>query len=46
MTTDAAGLAQGSINVDPVDEKVTVTATETDPGGLVLGPTSELSQGG
>ena len=27
----------------PVDEKVTVTATETDPNGFVLGPTSELS---
>ena len=43
MTTDATGLAQGSIIVDPVDEKVTVTATETDPNGFVLGPTSELS---
>ena len=29
--------------VDPVDEKVTVTATDTDPNGFVLGPTSELS---
>ena len=43
VTTDATGLAQSSIIVDPVDEKVTVTATETDPNGLVLGPTSELS---
>ena len=43
VTTDATGLAQGSIIVDPVDTKVTVTATETDPNGLVLGPTSELS---
>ncbi len=43
VTTDANGLAQGSITVDPVDPKVTVTATETDPNGIVLGPTSELS---
>jgi parallel beta-helix repeat protein len=43
VTTDGTGLAQGSITVDPVDEKVTVTATETDPNGFVLGPTSELS---
>ena len=43
MTTDANGLAQGSIIVETVDEKVTVTATETDANGFVLGPTSELS---
>ena len=43
VTTDGTGLAQGSITVDPVDTKVTVTATETDPNGVVLGPTSELS---
>ena len=43
VTTDGTGLAQGSITVDPVDTKVTVTATETDPNGLVLGPTSEIS---
>jgi len=43
VTTDGNGLAQGSITVDPVDTKVTVTATETDPNGVVLGPTSELS---
>ena len=43
VTTDGAGLATGSITVAPVDEKVTVTATETDPNGVVLGPTSELS---
>jgi parallel beta-helix repeat protein len=46
VTTDANGLAQGSITVDPVDEKVTVTATETDANGFVAGPTSELSQCG
>jgi parallel beta-helix repeat protein len=46
VTTDGAGLAQGSINVRPVDETVTVSATETDPTGLVVGPTSELSQCG
>ena len=43
VATDATGLAQGSITVDPVDEKVTVTATETDPNGVVLDATSELS---
>jgi parallel beta-helix repeat protein len=43
VTTDVNGLVQGSIYVDPVDEKVTVSATETDPLGVVLGPTSELS---
>jgi parallel beta-helix repeat protein len=43
VTTDGAGLAQGAVLVDPVDEKVTVSATETDAGGNVAGPTSELS---
>ena len=43
VTTDANGLVQGSILVAPVDTKVTATATVTDPNGVVLGPTSELS---
>ena len=46
VTTDGTGLVQGSVDIAPVDEKVTVTATETDPAGLLLGPTSELSQCG
>ena len=46
MTTDGTGLVQGSVDIAPVDEKVTVSATETDAGGLLLGPTSELSQCG
>jgi parallel beta-helix repeat protein len=43
VTTDATGLAQGTFVVGTLDEKVTVTATETDAGGNVTGPTSELS---
>ena len=46
VTTDGTGLVQGSVDIAPVDEKVTVSATETDPNGLLLGPTSELSQCG
>ena len=46
VTTDATGLVEGSIDIAPVDETVTVSATETDAAGLVLGPTSELSQCG
>jgi parallel beta-helix repeat protein len=46
VATDGTGMAQGSVDIAPVDEKVTVSATETDPGGLLLGPTSELSQCG
>ena len=44
VTTDGAGLVQGSVDIAPVDEKVTVSATETDPNGLLLGPTSELGR--
>ena len=43
VTTDATGLAQGTFAVGTLDEKVTVSATETDPNGFVNGPTSELS---
>ena len=43
VTTDASGLAQGTFVVGTLDEKVTVSATETDAGGNVAGPTSELS---
>ena len=46
VTTDGTGLVQGSVDIAPVDETVTVSATETDPNGLLLGPTSELSQCG
>ena len=43
VTTDAAGLAQGTFVVGTLDEKVTVSATRTDANGFVNGPTSELS---
>ena len=43
VTTDATGLAQGTFVVGTLDEKVTVSATETDANGNVTGPTSELS---
>jgi parallel beta-helix repeat protein len=43
VTTDATGLAQGTFAVGTLDEKVTVSATETDANGFVAGPTSELS---
>jgi parallel beta-helix repeat protein len=43
VTTDATGLAQGTFVVGTLDEKVTVSATETDANGNVAGPTSELS---
>jgi parallel beta-helix repeat protein len=44
VATDANGLAEGTVRLSQaVEEKVTVTATPTDPNGVVLGPTSELS---
>ena len=43
MTTDATGLAQGTFVVGTLDEKVTVSATETDRTASSAGPTSELS---
>lgn len=43
VTTDANGLAQGTFVVGTLEEKVTVSATETDANGNVTGPTSELS---
>jgi parallel beta-helix repeat protein len=45
VTTDATGLAEGSIVLDPpqVGRKLAATATVTDPNGVVLGAGSELS---
>jgi hypothetical protein len=45
VTTDANGLAESSLELDPLaaGETVAATATVTDPNGVVLGASSELS---
>ena len=45
VTTDATGLAEGSFTLPTatIDPSIAATATETDPNGVVLDATSELS---
>jgi hypothetical protein len=45
VTTDATGLAEGSIELPTANASLAIaaTATVTDANGNVLGPTSELS---
>jgi hypothetical protein len=45
VTTDATGLATGSVRFETasVSPSIAATATVTDPNGVVLGASSELS---